>query len=99
MSERRASPLAEYILFKEKHQQAERIASGPNAEKQQELHDKIVSGEIDIGPVPDHSAPVKDIRPKYDGEEAYLIHKASRNGSHIDVRAMPELRQLLDEPS
>lgn len=66
----------------------EKPRKGLNAELQQELHEKIISGEIDIGPMPDHSEPVKDIRPVVDGEterlfrQSYqLANRESRNGT------------------
>lgn len=69
---------------------------GLSAELQQEIHDKIASGEVDAGPPTEHPITDVDLRPKYDGEEAWIIHKASNNGGHADARVLPELRARRD---
>jgi len=50
---------------------------GINAEAQQKLREMIESGVVDIGPMPDHTAPVKDVRPKVDGETAWVFFKTA----------------------
>ena len=74
--------LKEYLL-KQEAEYVERVGPGLNADLQQKLHDDIASGKIDIGPVADHSKPVKDKRPGINQDDWYLIQNT------LEKLAMP----------
>jgi hypothetical protein len=67
---------------------------GLNPELMEELHNKIATGEIDVGHKPDHTEPVKDIRPALDGETAWLLYKTANPDT--EFFRPPELRGFVD---
>lgn len=81
--------LRDYLLRQAANPKQEYKGNGPDPAKQQLLHRQIEEGLVDIGPFPDHSGPVPDLRPKQSGEELGEFLFAKRNGHRS---SMPELR-------
>lgn len=49
---------------------------------QKKFRQKLAKGEIDIGPLADHSMPVKDLRAMVDPQRALANARAERNGKN-----------------
>lgn len=82
----------ERLLQQAANVQPERKGKGLDSDKMLELHDQIARGVVDIGPFPDHTAPIEDIR--YQGpsaEELGIEILARTNGHSITNRDLPEL--------
>lgn len=78
--------LREWLLDQERTFVPEKPRKGLDSAKMEQLHNDIATGAIDVGPKPDHSKPIKDIR--YKGPSAIelgLEILSNQNGHSVST--------------